>query len=69
MPELLVTLISLADRLELPRDWLREEALAGRIPCLHIRGRLRFNPVAVEQELARLAATSRAAGREVAYGS
>jgi len=66
LPPRLATLIELADLLRLSADWLREEALAGRIPCLRVRGKLRFNPQAVEQALASRAATSLATRQEVA---
>jgi hypothetical protein len=45
--------------LRLPRDWVRAEALAGRISCLKIRRRFLFNPDAVVQALAERAATDR----------
>jgi hypothetical protein len=69
LPPRLATLIELADLLRLPADWLREEALAGRIPCLPVHGKLRFNPQAVEQTLASRAATSLATRQEVALGA
>ena len=69
LPTRLVTLIELADLLRLSADWLREEALASRIPCLRVRGKLRFNPQAVEQALASRAATSLATGQEVTLGA
>jgi excisionase family DNA binding protein len=55
----LTTLTGLAVRLGLPRDWLRAEALAGRIPCLKVGRKMRFNPDAVEQTLAARAAAGR----------
>jgi hypothetical protein len=42
----------LALQLRLPRDWLRQEALAGRLPCLKVGRRLLFDPAAVERALA-----------------
>jgi excisionase family DNA binding protein len=59
----LVTLHQLAARLRLSREWLREEALAGRLPCLRVGRKLLFNLPAVERILAERAATS----REVSY--
>jgi excisionase family DNA binding protein len=55
----LFTLHQLAVRLRLPREWLREEALAGRLPCLRVGRKLLFNLSAVERDLAERAATSR----------
>jgi excisionase family DNA binding protein len=55
----LLPLSRLAARLRLPADWLREEALAGRIPCLRVGRKLLFNADAVEKALAERA------GREV----
>jgi hypothetical protein len=57
--ELVINLSKLAHRLRLPREWLRGEALAGRIPCLRVGRRLFFNPTAVEQALAERAANDR----------
>jgi excisionase family DNA binding protein len=59
----LLSLPQLAARLRLPRDWLRREALAGRLPCLRIGRKLLFNRSAVKQMLAERAAF----GREVSY--
>jgi hypothetical protein len=55
----LLSLHRLAARLSLPAAWLKEEALAGRIPCLRVGRKLLFNVEAVEQTL-----TARA-GREL----
>ena len=52
----LVNLNRLAAELRLPRDWLRREAKAGRLPCLRVGRRLVFNLAAVEQVLADRAA-------------
>ena len=52
----LTTLFGLAQRLNLPVRWLRDEAAAGRIPCLRIGRAFRFNPDAVERALAERAA-------------
>ena len=52
----LLPLGAMASRLGIsPRD-LREEALAGRVPCVSVgRGALIFDPDAVEESLARRA--------------
>jgi hypothetical protein len=42
----------LAARLRLPADWLRAEALSGRIPCLRVGKKMLFNAEAVERVLA-----------------
>ena len=46
--------------LQLPRDWLLAEAKAGRIPCLSIGNKFRFNVDAVKAALAVQAATAAA---------
>jgi hypothetical protein len=53
---LLLRLPALARELKLPRDWLRAEAEAGRIPCLRVGRKLLFSPRAVEAALAERAA-------------
>ena len=55
----LLTLQRLAARLRLPREWLGDEALAGRLPCLRVGHKLLFNLSAVEQLLAERAAGER----------
>jgi hypothetical protein len=52
----LVSLNRLAAELHLPRNWLKQEAQAGRLPCLRVGRRLLFNVAAVEQVLADRAA-------------
>jgi hypothetical protein len=52
----LVSLNRLAAELRLPRNWLKQEAQAGRLPCLRIGRRLLFSVPAVEQVLADRAA-------------
>ena len=54
-----ITLIGLARQTCLPREWLRQEALAGRLPCLRIGRMLLFDLPAVQAALAERAATSR----------
>lgn len=63
--ELVISLNRLANRTKLPREWLRTEALAGRLPYLKVGRKLLFNPEAVERKLAERAA----AGQEVAHAS
>jgi excisionase family DNA binding protein len=58
-----ITLNHLASELKLPKEWLREEAIAGRLPCLRIGRKLLFNLSAVNQALADRAAKS----QEVAH--
>jgi hypothetical protein len=52
----LTNLYQTATQLRVPPSWLRDEALAGRVPCLRIGKRLRFNVEAVEKALAERAA-------------
>jgi len=61
MPEAL-SLGRMAARLRVPRDWLRERADSGAIPCLKAGRQYFFCPPAVLEALARLA--SRAPGGE-----
>ncbi len=53
---LLLNIVELALELGLPREWLKAEAEAGRIPCLRVGRRLRFNLRAVERALSERAA-------------
>jgi hypothetical protein len=62
--ETLVPLTVLATALGLPRLWLRDEALAGRIPCLRAGKHLRFNVEAVRACLVARAATEVLPGEE-----
>lgn len=41
-----------ASRLGVPRDWLRKEAAAGRVPVLRVGRRLLFDIEAVHRALA-----------------
>jgi hypothetical protein len=58
----LANIHDLARRFRLPAQWFKEEAAAGRLPCLEVAGRFLFNIKAVEQALAERAAGR---GREV----
>jgi hypothetical protein len=55
----LIRLHQLARRLCLPREWLRDEARAGRLPCLRVGRKLLFNLAVVERVLADRAAVER----------
>jgi excisionase family DNA binding protein len=47
-PEQLWTTTEVADYLRVSRSWVYTQAEAGRLPCLHVGGLLRFEPSAVE---------------------
>ena len=51
----LCNLLEMARLLNIPASWLKNEALAGRIPCLKIGRRLLFNPAAARSALAQQA--------------
>jgi hypothetical protein len=53
----LVNLNGLSAHLRLPTRWLRQEARAGRLPCLRVGRKLLFDLGAVERALAERAAT------------
>jgi excisionase family DNA binding protein len=53
---LLLSLPALAEALNLPEEWIKAEAEAGRIPHLRIGKRYRFNSEAVIRTLAERAA-------------
>ena len=55
--EVFVNIHGLARILQLPCEWLKAEANAGRLPCLRIGNRFRFNVDAVKSALAEQAAT------------
>lgn len=59
----LLSLPALADALALPKDWIKAEAEAGRIPHLKIGQRYRFNHEAVVRVLAERAAQQSDTGR------
>ena len=50
--------MGLARRLRLPRDWLKDEADAGRLPCLRVGKRRLFNLDAVKAVLCHRALTA-----------
>jgi len=53
----LLNLYECADRLQVPVKWLKEAAIAGRIPCLWLgKRKLRFNLIATKNALLKLAA-------------
>ena len=58
----LLSLSRMARRLGVTRQWLRDEADAGRIPSLKAGSRYLFNPVAVQEALAAIAARTRQGG-------
>lgn len=63
----LIPIRFVARQLRVPFRWLRDEALAGRIPCLDAGGTILADPVAVMSALAeRAAGASRAPQMEVA---
>ena len=47
----LLTLSHMARRLRVPAGWLREEAEAGRVPCLQAGNQILFHPETVESVL------------------
>ena len=48
----LFCLSRMARRLGVTQTWLREQADAGKVPCLKAGERYLFNPVAVQESLA-----------------
>jgi hypothetical protein len=65
----IVPLNTLARRLRVPVGWLREEAIAGRIPCIRAGRQILVAPPAVEAALARRAAAPNESCRpEAAHG-
>lgn len=51
-----VSLEALAATFRLPQNYLRDLSGTHKIPSLNIKGRLRFNPTAVQYALDKLAA-------------
>ena len=58
----LLSLSRMARRLGVTQQWLRDQADAGKIPCLKAGNRYLFNPVAVQEALATKAARTRQGG-------
>jgi hypothetical protein len=56
----LLTLPRMARRLRVTVAWLRDEADAGRVPCLRAGSRYLFAPAAVESVLAERASRTEA---------
>jgi len=52
----LLTLVAAARLVRLPTRWLKDEARAGRLPCLRVGTRILFDRASLERALARLAA-------------
>ena len=48
-----------ASRLGVPASWLKSEAIAERIPCLHVNRRLLFNVEQVKFALLKMAEVSK----------
>ena len=61
-----ISLPRLAQKLNLPLRWLKEQALSGKIPCLKVGRKFLFSLTAVQNALANQAATSILTGNEVA---
>ncbi|TWU06880.1 hypothetical protein CA54_52820 [Symmachiella macrocystis] len=55
----LLSLARMARRLGVTQDWLREQADAGKVPCLLAGKRYLFNAVAVQDAVATKAAEKR----------
>ncbi len=53
----LLSLSRMARRLAVTQRWLRDQADAGKVPCLKADNRYLFNPAAVQEVLAEQAAT------------
>jgi L-lysine 2,3-aminomutase len=59
MKKKILNLYACARELDVPVGWLKEMADLDRIPCLRIGKRIvRFNPEAVREAIAELAATN-----------
>lgn len=58
----LLSLSRMARRLGVTKDWLREQADAGNVPCLQAGKRYLFHAAAVQEALAVQAARTRLGG-------
>jgi hypothetical protein len=58
----ILSLPRMARRLGVTQQWLRQQADAGKVPCLKACKRYLFNPDAVEQAVAAKAAELRQGG-------
>lgn len=56
MPQTPIGIAELSRKLHLPAGWIKDEAMAGRLPHLKVGRRLIFEEQAVRTELARRAA-------------
>lgn len=62
----LIGLYSLAVHLGVAADWLRDEATAGRLPCVNADGRFFFDQATVERAIAKRASDDCADDQEAA---
>lgn len=60
----LLSLPRMARRLGVPRQWLEQQAAAGKVPCLKVGKRYLFNAVAVQESVAVIAARTRLGGAQ-----
>jgi len=60
----LLNLSRMARHAGVTQQWLKEQAVCGRIPCLKAGKRLLFNPTAVELALAEQASKRRKGGQD-----
>ncbi len=65
----LLSLPRMARRLSVSQKWLRDQAAAGKIPCLKAGKRYLFNSVAVQEALAAKAARTRQGGHDAQWPS
>lgn len=57
----LVSLPDMAERLGVPPRWLKEQAEAGRVPCLRVRRELMFHDATTEAAVLAMAGNSMSA--------
>ena len=65
----LLTVRQAAEHLCLPIGWLKDEALAGRVPCLRVGRRTLFNIEAVREALLKRAAETQLPSPSDAIGT